>query len=70
MPRIERGCLETRHFIFRTGSGVWVESTEGEDDGTQESAARHERESRIDDEKPIRGACVFVVAPLFGKSRF
>ena len=70
MPRIERGCLETRHFIFRTGSGVWVESTGGEDDGTQESAARHERESRIDGEKPIRRVRVFVTLALFGKSRF
>ena len=70
MPRIERGCLETRHFIFRTGSGVCNMSTGGEDDGARESAEKHTGESRVGGEKPNRRICTFVILPLFGESRF
>ena len=53
MPRIERGCLETRHFIFRTGSGVCNMSTAGEGNGIRDSGKKHKREKRIGDKKSV-----------------
>ena len=64
MPRIERGCLETRHFIFRTGSGVCNMSTAGEGNGIRDSAEKHTRKIRIDTEKSILRVGVIVFAAL------